>query len=270
MNKLTGIEKLKLEKLFNMDSGYVLNFSNRTIQNFILEYTGKDIFDEKYVYGSGSKAYRLRAFWNKEPAPIVGKLITGLLEYWKTDKQTQGIVISSTEQSLYDECLKIADKLKHESIAGNIDVLQTNSYDRNFQLLSKSIRESIEKNDHELAVDRLHTFVVRYIRELCKKYSVSFDNDTPLHSLFGGYIKHLQKYNIIESEMTERILKSSISVLEAFNDVRNNKSLAHDNQILNHKESTLILNDIINIIQFIEAVESSEQIRVNEVNSIPF
>jgi hypothetical protein len=31
--------------------------------------------------------------------------------------------------------------------------------------------------------------------------------------------------------MTERILKSSISVLDFFNDVRNNKSLAHDNLV---------------------------------------
>ncbi|WP_314973383.1 abortive infection family protein [Comamonas testosteroni] len=32
--------------------------------------------------------------------------------------------------------------------------------------------------------------------------------------------------------MAERILKSSISVLESFNDVRNNKSLAHDKAVL--------------------------------------
>ena len=32
--------------------------------------------------------------------------------------------------------------------------------------------------------------------------------------------------------MTMRILKSSISVLEAFNDVRNSQSLAHDNPVL--------------------------------------
>jgi hypothetical protein len=31
--------------------------------------------------------------------------------------------------------------------------------------------------------------------------------------------------------MAMRILKSSISILEAFNDVRNNQSLAHDSPI---------------------------------------
>ena len=55
--------------------------------------------------------------------------------------------------------------------------------------------------------------------------------------------------------MTMRILKSSISVLEAFNDVRNNKSFAHDNPILNYNESILTFNDISNIIRFLETIE---------------
>ena len=36
MSDLTAIEKLKLEKLFGVESGYVLNFSNRTFSEFIM------------------------------------------------------------------------------------------------------------------------------------------------------------------------------------------------------------------------------------------
>jgi Abortive infection C-terminus len=56
--------------------------------------------------------------------------------------------------------------------------------------------------------------------------------------------------------MTERIIKSSISVLEAFNDVRNNKSLAHDNPILNYEESLLIFNHVASSIRFIKSLEA--------------
>ncbi|WP_279473995.1 abortive infection family protein [Aeromonas caviae] len=59
--------------------------------------------------------------------------------------------------------------------------------------------------------------------------------------------------------MTERILKSSISVLEAFNDVRNNKSLAHDNPILNYEESLLIFNHVASSIRFIKSLETKIQ-----------
>ena len=86
MANLTSIEKLKLEKFFDMSGGYILNFSNRTFQEFVLDNTQIDIYNEKYSYDSGSKANRLRAFWEKESNFIVGKLLSNLLEYWKAQK----------------------------------------------------------------------------------------------------------------------------------------------------------------------------------------
>jgi Abortive infection C-terminus len=73
--------------------------------------------------------------------------------------------------------------------------------------------------------------------------------------LFGEYVKRLRHDGYLESEMTARILKSSISVLEAFNDVRNNRSLAHDNPILNYDESLLIFNHVASSIRFIKSLE---------------
>jgi hypothetical protein len=60
MSDLTFIEKTKLEKLFQMGGGYVLDFSNRTLSEFVAESTGRDIYDAKYEYASGSKANRVR------------------------------------------------------------------------------------------------------------------------------------------------------------------------------------------------------------------
>ena len=72
--------------------------------------------------------------------------------------------------------------------------------------------------------------------------------------------------------MTEHILKSSISVLEAFNDVRNNKSLAHDNPILNYEESLLIINNVTNLIRFIKSLEAQiKPLSPQETNdNLPF
>jgi len=43
MSDLAFIEKTKLEKLFQMGGGYVLDFWNRTFADFVLESTGRDI-----------------------------------------------------------------------------------------------------------------------------------------------------------------------------------------------------------------------------------
>lgn len=75
----------------------------------------------------------------------------------------------------------------------------------------------------------------------------------------GEYIKQMKSKGLIESEMTERIFKSSISILEAFNDVRNNQSLAHDNRMLNYEESLLIFNHVSGAIKFIDSLERKSE-----------
>ena len=263
MASLKSIEKRKLEKYFEMGAGYVCDFTNRTFQDFVFENTSIDIYSEKYSLASGSKANRLRAFWEKESDYLVAKLMLEMLEYWKYQLSTSIYGHEPFNSSLYEECKKILKRLQSLSPIDNIDALAPITNEKDFTLLAQSIRESIEKNQPEQALDRLHTFVIKYIREVCGRHGISYKKDTPLHSLFGGYIKYLLQHNLIESEMSERILKSSISVLDAFNSVRNNQSLAHDNPILNYNESVLIFNNISNTVRFVESIENriSEQIK---------
>jgi hypothetical protein len=257
MSDLKSIEKLKLEKLFQMGGGYVLNFSDRTFQEFVLENTGLDAYDTKYTYRTGSKANRLRAIWDKESNYTVSKLIFDFFEYWKELKRTHKTPIEENEKLLFDECYKIAERLKSETLGEHIEAIQPNTDEKSFHRLATSIREDIENNKPDEALDRLHTFVVKYIRELCDKHGVICDKNKPLHSFFGEYVKNLKSKNLIEAAMTERILKSSISILESFNDVRNNKSYAHDNQLLNYNESLFIFRNISSIIEFLQHIESS-------------
>ena len=82
MSDLSSMEKRKLERAFNMGSGYVLEFSNRTFEEFVADCTGIEIYNDKYAYESGSKANRLRAFWKIEPNYIVGKLLDEIFNNW--------------------------------------------------------------------------------------------------------------------------------------------------------------------------------------------
>jgi hypothetical protein len=44
MSDVTPIEKRKFERLLEMGGGYVLNFSDRTFGEFVLDTIGRDIF----------------------------------------------------------------------------------------------------------------------------------------------------------------------------------------------------------------------------------
>lgn len=82
MSSLTHIEKQKLERELGMESGYVLAFSNRTFEEFFREVVGVQIYDSRFDLGSGSKANRMRAFWQVATDEQLRLLFSGLLEGW--------------------------------------------------------------------------------------------------------------------------------------------------------------------------------------------
>jgi hypothetical protein len=174
-----------------------------------------------------SKAKRLRKFWLIEPNHVVAKLTQAMVEYHPSHGFTD-----DDGGMLREECRRIVIRLAQGALAAELDALTPAVDEPDFEVLAKQVRDAIEKNEPEAGLDRLHTFVVKFVRACCEERSISCPQDKPLHSIFGEYVKRLRQGGQIESEMTERILKSSISVLEAFNDVRNNQSLAHDNRTL--------------------------------------
>ncbi|MEG0915435.1 MAG: abortive infection family protein [Myroides sp.] len=256
MSDLIKIEKLKLEKLFDMSGGYVLDFSNRTFSDFVYESINIEAYSDQYSDLGESKAHRLRTIWNKESNFKVGKLLTDMVSHWKESKILSLTEISNSEQVLHEECVKIAYRLSQDIIVDEIEVIKEVGNDKDINLLAKSIRESIEKNEPEVALDRLHTYVMKFLRRLCENHKIEVKSDESLNAIFGKYVKFITNNNLIESKMSELILKYSINVIEAFNDVRNNRSFAHDNKILNYDESILIFNNVTNSLKFIESIEN--------------
>jgi len=59
--------------------------------------------------------------------------------------------------------------------------------------------------------------------------------------------------------MAEKVVQFSFQIMDAFNDIRNNRSYAHDNQILNYDESVLIFSNISSMVKFIQAMEAKNK-----------
>jgi hypothetical protein len=264
MSDLTSSEKRKLERLLEMEFGHLLNFSRRTMAEFVEEHTGRDVFDNAYPLpqaSTGSKASRLRAFWEVEPNHLVGKLIAALIAY-RAEVLERRIAAGDTipqvkpqPDELVDECRRIVLRLTQGSVVQEIDAIRAPAGEPDFETIAKEVHEAIRRNQPEAGLDRLHTFAVKFVRSLCKARGVVVTREKPLHSLFGEYVKRLQSAGHLQSGMTERILKSSISTLESFNHVRNEQSLAHDNEVLNYEESLLIFNHVTATIRFLQSIE---------------
>jgi hypothetical protein len=249
MSDLTSLEKRKLERLLEMGGGYVLNFSNRTFDEFFLESIGRSLYDEKYNHGSGSKANRLRGFWNAESNPIVAKLLDCLFQYIESE-------MPSVDASLVTECRTIVARLKEGGAVAEVDAIVRIGDEHDLDVVAKAVLDNIVKNELVIGLDRLHTFTTGFLRSLCERHGLKTERGKPLHSLFGELVRSLHQAGHIQSKMTASILKSLNAPLDAFNDVRNNQSLAHDNTLLNHEEAMLIFNHVTSSLRFLHDLET--------------
>ncbi len=112
MANLKQTDILLLEKIFEMDGGYVLKFSNTSFQRFIFNVCKIDIYESKYAAYGDSKAKRLHVFWQIESDKTVGILINEMLAYWKTNRKINNIEISKNEAIIFNDCLRIANRLR--------------------------------------------------------------------------------------------------------------------------------------------------------------
>jgi hypothetical protein len=80
MANIRQIDLRLLDDLFEMRGGYVLDFSNRTFEDFFRDLS-INIEDQKYFQGGSSKANRLRTFLRIENDTIASKTLMVLWEY---------------------------------------------------------------------------------------------------------------------------------------------------------------------------------------------
>lgn len=142
------------------------------------------------------------------------------------------------DPDLFAKARSIVDRLLGAAV-DDLEALAANVDDQDFETLARTVHDSIHAGEPEVGLDRLHTFVCRYVEVLAEQEGITVSKDVPLHGLFGAVVKALKKRGAIETEMAERILKATISTFESFNHVRNNRSLAHPNPLLLFDEALL-------------------------------
>lgn len=245
MSDLNYIKSMKFEKLFEMESWYVLNFSNNTFKKFVASSINIDIYEK---YPGLSKANILRNIFRDFSNGIVWKLLLDLLDYYEVDYTDD----MNNNVLLFNQCKEIALNIKNNLSIKDIEI---NEWNENFEILIEEIKNASNRDKPENWVDRLHTLMVKFVKILLTKHNIEYSHKDSLNANFWKYVNFLYNERIIDSEITKNILKHNISILEKFNSVRNNRSLAHDNILLTKIEAQYILNNIIELVNFISSIE---------------
>ena len=90
MANIRTLDMSLLDELFEMGSGYVLNFSDRTMSSFFAEELNVDIDDEAYREQGTSKAKRLRCYLNKVDLPTSVNTLRVLWRYREDMRRDSG------------------------------------------------------------------------------------------------------------------------------------------------------------------------------------
>jgi Abortive infection C-terminus len=153
MDSLTYTEKAKLEKLFAMSSGYVIESNDTTFGHFFADEIGVDIHSQKYCSAGTSKAKKLRQFWDIEPDFLVGKALTALIKHVEENLSSFPQADPDPEkQKQIERCKKIATRLLSGKV--NLDHLKETATIFDATHLADQIRrieQSIE-SDPALAI----------------------------------------------------------------------------------------------------------------------
>ena len=89
MSNLNFSEQHYIEKVLDMSSGYVMNFTDDTFGAFFKRH-GVNIHGSQYQTYGTSKAKKIRGFWEREPDLLVGRVLSELLDYYEAQCKSGG------------------------------------------------------------------------------------------------------------------------------------------------------------------------------------
>lgn len=249
MAKLNFKALQTLNEAFNMTGGYVLFFTDKTFAEFMNDFD-IEIDDEKYRVEGSSKAKRLKTFFKLEAATTVARVIRALWEHKVHDDSKRGIIIS---RRLVQEVKKIISDLE-SGPASSTEGIENFANSETLEEIIGSIRRDIDAGKHVMALDHLHTYCMKRFAFLLARRGIDCSSTEALHSRAGKYAKAVAA-EAGHHEMSLQIVRNGFGIFEKFNDVRNNKSPAHDNVLIAPSEAQFIFEFVCAYLRFVKRLE---------------
>lgn len=254
--KKSQVRAIEEAMAFPRGFGYVLDFSDSTMEEFFEDEFGIEIYAPENLENGSSKRNCLTTFLQRAGPQTALRVLRslwdrreGLLE---ANPNAHGVGDAKVKSKPFQ---KVLEDLQVDPAPLTTDGLEPFERDRTLEELVADIERTLKAGKPEVAIDHLHTYCIKKFTHLLKVRGVSCSQDEPLHSRFGKYRKFLEAEQDLH-EFTDRALRSFISLIESFNDLRNHRSLAHDNKLLGPVEARFIFSSISAMLVMLRALES--------------
>jgi hypothetical protein len=252
MVSLPRADRMCVEQLLGMGSGYVMDLSNREFSEIFRSEVGVDIDVAEFADLGTSKANRLRSFFEKSDARNLAAVLRGMWEHRELRGWTPGEIVEPRPAEVRARFMAVVDRLERQAGVSDTDALGAFVDGATLEQLIEAINRDVAAGRHSASLDRLHTYCMKRFMHLLDVVGVECRREEPLQSRVGKYFGWVRE-NTQPSGMTNQILKNSMGILQQFNDVRNNRSFAHDNDVVDADEARLIFETVVAILRFVES-----------------
>lgn len=231
MALLKKTEWRKLDSIFEMNGGYCLDFSNKTLSEFFEDELGIEIYDDRYSFNGESKAKLVRGFIEVEDGSLVADLLTKMWGYKISIDSYASMNLTTEKEWLFELIGRLAagapvvasTRLSQQAKLLNLDTV---SRDLNRALNSAS-------NDPESAL----TSACSTIESVCRSILVELGEELPktkdIKSLYKAVRSPLgltPNESKFPSEITNDVLKimgGLATVVEGIGSLRTHAGDAH-------------------------------------------
>lgn len=205
----------------------------------------EELYKTKYGIEDALKTYE--PFFEKIEALKIGKTIPQLRNVPKSGIFLNAGQVNSELQPLH---VLLQELIKTKGGSEQVAPVAV----PNLKITGSTINQAIEDSKILLntqgatsALDRVHTVLHGYLKQVCNETSIVYPEDTTLNQLMN-LLKVNHPALIAKNDNVDQILKSMANILDKLNPLRNNSSLAHSNPVLLESDEAMLVINIINTI----------------------
>lgn len=229
-----------------VNAGYLGDFTYKTHEEFYSYYCNLDIVPSAY---EGTTRQRFITILENADAQTQAKILKGVLgkypvEYFHPE-------LWARKKYLANQIQEIINRLENSQAV----VLETLNVTN--ETVERAIQDAnilIKTNGATSGVDRVHTALHGYLKEVCKKAGISITEDETLTQLFKKLKTNhpaLQRGSVRQDDI-DQIINSFSNTLDKLNPIRNKASLSHPNEVLlEEDEAMFVINSSQTVLNYL-------------------
>ena len=229
-----------------VSGGYLGDFSYKTHEEFYPYFCDLNISPAAY---EGTTRQKFLIILENSEAPTQAKILKGVIKKYPVDFFPEEV--REAKQKMANEIGELIRRLENGQAVAHEQLTITN------ETVERAIQDTkilIEKNGATSGVDRIHTALHGYLKEVCKQAGIALTDDENLTQVFKKLKANhpkLQQGGHRQGDI-DQIISSFSNTLDKLNPIRNKASLSHPNEeLLEEDEAMFVVNSAQTVLNYL-------------------